>query len=438
MEVTKVHFEAFKSLYNVTCDLNHLTVITGANGSGKSNLVEALHFLGEVYRHGLEFAISRAGGYDNIAHRRTRRAKHPITVMVELLITPEDIRETFPGLLSDSESAENVTGFPVVYRHTFSIKTAGQSLVSDYTVQEDRVEILSDRGAPLITLTGGLGQPLQVETSRRLKRDSALSRLMQPFLDKRYQELSADRPLANTALLTDASYGPPLLFVIKEGLAGTNIFQLSPFQCRATGVSTPNAELERHGENLPGAADHLRRNDAAGWQRVQSAMHSILPDLLGIEIVHTEDRRLALQFRERGLGRPWNTGEVSDGTIQALALFLALYDIRNPLLVVEEPENSIHPWILRQFLDLVREAPNKQIILTTHSPVLLNYVDPKLVRLMSMSNGRSSIVPLLDASAEVHSLVVSGELSLFDAYDSGVLRETIPLGYSSTQSSDEP
>src|SRR4051812_17886352 len=91
MEVTRVHFEAFKSLYDVTCDLDHFTVITGSNGSGKSNLVDALNFLGEVYADGLEFAVSRAGGYDNIAHRRTRRAKRNISLEVEVRLDAEDL-----------------------------------------------------------------------------------------------------------------------------------------------------------------------------------------------------------------------------------------------------------------------------------------------------------------------------------------------------------
>lgn len=423
MDVTAVRFEAFKSLYDVQCDLDHLTVITGPNGSGKSNFVEALHFLGEVYAHGLEFAVSRAGGYDNLAHRRTRRAKHPVTVMVEVTLKAQDFE-----LLYGEMPAEFGDDFRLIYRHSFSMKTAGQSLLSDFTVQQDRVEVLDAGRQPLLTLTARVGSGLEVWTSKEIRAVSHLSDLLRPFDDERYRDFYGERALLSTALLTDQAYYPNLLFIVKRGLAGTNVFQLSPFQCRTSGVSTPNAVLERHGENLPGAADHIRRNDAGAWSQVQTAMRSILPELINIEIVHTEDRRLALQFRERGLGRPWNTGEVSDGTIQALALFIALYDQRTPLLVVEEPENSIHPWILRQFLDLVKEVPGKQIVLTTHSPVLLNYVDPATVRLISMHKGRSRIERLLDVSPEVRDLVLSGQLSLFDAYDSGVLLEAVPRG----------
>ena len=52
-----------------------MTVVVGAERSGKTNLADAIEFLADVYRHGLELAIARKGGYENIIHRKTRRSK---------------------------------------------------------------------------------------------------------------------------------------------------------------------------------------------------------------------------------------------------------------------------------------------------------------------------------------------------------------------------
>ncbi len=441
MDVTAVRFEAFKSLYGVSCDLDHLTVLTGPNGSGKSNVVEALHFLGEVYAHGLEFAVSRAGGYDNIAHRRTRRAKRPVSVMVEVTVTAADIQRSGARFLRTNAEVPN--DFLLKYRHTFAMKTAGQRLSEDFTVSADRIEISDKQDRLIASVTSGQdgndGNPhISTWASRAALRDPLIDELIQPLGDKRFKQYGMRRPFQRTSLVSDEMYYAALLYMVKRALAGTRVFQLSPYQCRGSGVSTPNAVLERHGENLPGAADHLRRNDRDGWRQVQSAMRTILPALVSIDIVHTEDRRLALQLREHGVGRAWNTGEVSDGTIQTLALLIALYDRRNPLLVIEEPENSVHPWILRRFLDLAKAAPGKQIVMTTHSPVLLNYVDPEIVRLVRMRNGRSEVSRLLSVSPDLRPLILAGELDLFDAYDSGVLVEAVPRGLApSVGSQDE-
>lgn len=432
MDVKSLRIEAFKSLYGVNCVLDHFTVITGPNGSGKSNLVDAMNFIGEVYAHGLEFAVSRAGGYENIAHRRTRRAKHPISFSLEARVTAAELETHLRHVYFEgtSRKAPRVPrNYFMTFRHGFSFRASSQTLLSDFQVTSDEIELLGPEGESLVLIKRDGGR-IAIRHQEDATENPWLERLLYPFVEDFYEEFLSERAKNATALITDAPAYAGVVGLVTRALARTRVFQLSPYQCRAAGVSTPNAVLERHGQNLPGAADHLRRNDERAWEQVQAAMRAVLPSLTGIELVPTEDRRLALQFRERGVGRPWNTGEISDGTIQALALFIALYDRRTPLLVVEEPENSLHPWLLRQFLDLCQEVEAKQVVLTSHSPVLLNYVRPESVRLMSIDNGRSTLQLLVDVEPELRAMVTSGQLTTFDLYDSGVLANAVPKGFS--------
>jgi len=316
------------------------------------------------------------------------------------------------------------------FRHEFTLGTATQSIVSDFEVAAEFFEVLDDKRRPLIRVDRSKeGRAIVSMPRPRAKLMPFIREALDPFTDTRFSEFLGERAMRSTSLLSDQFSYSGLFSDIKSALSGTSVFQLSPFQCRNSGVPTPNAVLERHGENLPGAANHLRRNDAAAWRRVQAAMRAIMPGLQEIDIAYTEDRRLALQFREHGVGRPWNTNEVSDGTVQSLALFIALFDRRHPLLVIEEPENSVHPWILRRIVDLCQDGESpKQIIMTTHSPVLLNYVNPAVVRLMSIKSGRSSIAPFLDFSSDLRDMIVDGRLSVFDAYDSGAVEQALPRG----------
>lgn len=434
MEVTSIRVEAFKSLYEVECKLDHFTVITGPNGAGKSNLVDALNFLGEVYAHGLEFALARAGGFENVAHRRSRRAKKPISFTVEVQIPNRDLRRRGRELVFGDEE-DDIHEIPVpagmhfTYRHHFAFKTTGQRVLADFVVETDCIEILSSAGEVLFKLER-VGDQVEYEFFERGgEADRVAKRALNPYGSSRYREVIAGQPLSPTELVMEQTRFSNILWDVKQALRRIRVFQLSPHEVRGPGVSTPNAALERHGENLPGAADHLRRNEKRAWDKIQQAMRAIMPNLDEIEVAFTEDRRLSLQFRERVVGRPWNTGEVSDGTIQALALFVALFDGRSPVLAIEEPENSIHPWILRQFIDLCLEQRTKQIIMTTHSPVLLDYVKPESIRLMSISRGRSLIRRFTELSPEIAELTLSGEISMFDAYDSGVIPESVPQGF---------
>ena len=68
---------------------------------------------------------------------------------------------------------------------------------------------------------------------------------------------------------------------------------------------------------------------------------------------------------------------------------LLLVDPRGRLVIVEEPENAVHPWILRQFVDACRSAKDKQTILTTHSPALISYVRPDEIVVVWRSKGRT-------------------------------------------------
>jgi predicted ATPase len=234
----------------------------------------------------------------------------------------------------------------------------------------------------------------------------------------------------DTTLMVQAvSFTNNLFSLVSRELGRLRVFQLSPHLCRQPGVSTPNAVLSRHGENLPSVVGNLRRSSPIIWNKIEAAMRSILPQLVSIETTFTQDRRLSLIFKTDDSERTWNANEMSDGTIQALALFVALFDARSPVLIVEEPENALHPWILRHFLDLCRSQKTKQILLTTHSPVVINYTQPENLRVMWNRDGESHLAPVMDLNPDIIDLWTSGEIRTFDIYDSGLIHEYLPEDY---------
>lgn len=151
-----------------------------------------------------------------------------------------------------------------------------------------------------------------------------------------------------------------------------------------------------------------------------------MPDLDHIDTAPSPEHGLVLRFHESGRGRPWTAREVSDGFIQSLALLMVLYDRRPPLLLIEEPENAVHPWVLRRFLEHCRSASDRQIVITTHSPVLLSSARPDEVVLMWRTKGRSELKPFNKALRESEKLYAEKGFDVFELYDSGLITETIP------------
>jgi len=435
VEVNRVHVEAFRSLYDVAIAPAHFTVAVGANNAGKSNLGESFEFLAEVHRHGLEIAVNRKGGFENIAHRRMRRTKRPLTFDIdvsflagELPLTRRDItraKRAKPkrSVLIGPTSRVNVT-------HRFSIGAASGSIRSDFAVLSETIEIV-------VELTDGRTLSALVERDRKgavsvsapLESDFPIElAAVLRGLEADYEDfLSED--LESTDLLTPSlAVFNPLVRELERRLGSIHLYRLTPLECRKPGAPTPNPELELHGGNLPAVVAYMQRNTDAAWTHTLDAMRTIVPGLEDIRTGFTHDRRLTLQFVEEGVGRPWTAEEISDGTIQSLALFAAVFDPRVPVSFIEEPENAVHPWIVRAFVDACRRVDYKQIVVTTHSPALIGYLSPAELIVIWRKEGRSELAKLPDLDEDAMRLWGDGEISTFDLVDSGWLRQAVPEG----------
>ncbi len=113
----------------------------------------------------------------------------------------------------------------------------------------------------------------------------------------------------------------------------------------------------------------------------------------------------------------------SDGTLHALGVSVALQQDPLPsVLVIEEPENNLHPGSLNAIADLIEEASRKtQVIITTHSPDLLDakWIEPENLRVVEWENDASRVAELAEMpkSALRTHLMYAGQLMRANALD---------------------
>lgn len=180
----------------------------------------------------------------------------------------------------------------------------------------------------------------------------------------------------------------------------------------------------------PPSSIALKERSQQSWAKVLENMTLILPDLEEIDVQPTPDRLWRLAFRHAGIANQWSSDEVSDGTIRALALFTSLYDPRSSLLAIEEPENSLHPWAQRVLVSACRQVAQatkpKQVILTTHSPVLIDQLLPSEIAIVWKEEGRTKLAPLLEFEPGVEASWKDGDFELSNLLDSGLIRQTVP------------
>lgn len=426
MFIESFKIQGFRALYDTEVEPGSFTVLAGANNAGKTTLADALDFLAEVHRFRVEVALSRKGGFENVAFRRMRRTRRPVSLEIRVAM---DLSEV-PMFVHRQEPKPD--GQAVV-THRFSFKAASGAIAADFSIVEETLTIdyRPDVNSPTERLTTikRNGSDIEVNSVAPENMPPPMAALRE-YGDEFGYLANREERIDDTVLFIEALAFHPLLRHFTRALSSIRIYQISPLESRRPGVPTPNPALERYGENLPALVDFFRKRAKGPWQSVFSAMQQIVPNLADINTDFSIDRRLVLQFKERGVGRAWNANEVSDGTIQSLALFCALFDPRVSLAFIEEPENSVHPWIVRVFADACRSAAKKgkQIFVTTHSPALLQRAEPSEVKLIWRSEGRSSIAPLLELDPEAEGLWEAGSVDVFELLDSGALRQAVPEG----------
>jgi predicted ATPase len=430
VEIKHIHIQSYRSLWDVTFRPEHFTAIVGANNAGKSNFLDALHFLGEVHRHGVELAVSRKGGYENIAFRRKRRSKRPIAFHIVTTFSGRELRAGQLVSRPTNKRGDKLGVEEVTVVHSFVLSAASQKIDADFSIRSERILLFAsmkdEKHQREVVSINRDHDHVTFASGPDIDPDGDVAQLFYPLLDSSFHDYATTTELSPTELAINSLRYSQLLKDYQANLAATRLHQLAPIECRRSGVPTPSPEFDLHGGNLPAMVDYLQKNHKKAWNEVLASMQRIIPDLHDVRLDYTTDRRLSLSFLETGYGRPWTSEDVSDGTIQSLALFCALFDPRSHLTLIEEPENSVHPWIVRIFAEACRRARNKQIVVSTHSPVFLDHLRPDEIAIVSRQEGRTSVVPMVQVDQESMRLWSEGSNTVFELLDAGGIEEAIP------------
>lgn len=409
MKLKRLEIHNYKSLRNVVLEPAPLSVFVGPNAAGKSSFADALDFLGEVYRWDLEGAVKKKGGYENICFRQTERSREPIRFRVVVEFSPHGKEDPRSYLRFD---------------HSFELRTRSRGIGAPYFISSEQ----------LILWPLGADADAVVRITRKIRDEIEIEGLVEPkdaMTWRSLQNLRVRDLLRSSISDTDLLLVPMKGFVLVEPFANwlgdLRVFQLNPRHCRDTGVPTPNPDLDRFGGNLPAVVDYLKRDKPDEFSRLLDALRRVLPSLEAIETDFTHTKTMGLFLKEAGAKRPWTAEDISDGTIQAIALLAATFDPRIPLMVIEEPENSVHPWAIRNFVQAFREASErKQIFLTTHSPILIDQIRPEELWVVQRPQLETKITPVLELDPSLKEAWGQGRFTLSEYLDSGALPEAVP------------
>lgn len=347
--IDRLAISGYRSLRDLTVSLDRLNVVTGANGAGKSSLYRALRLLAEAAQGRVVQSLAADGGLPSALwagpeafSREVKAGRYPVQGTVRR--GPVSLKLGFGG--EDYGYAIDL-GLPIPSTTLFGQDPQIKAEALWTGPRIARSNIFAERKGPLARVRDKAGR----------------------WLEMRHDLAHYDSMLTEIA---DPHQAAELL-VLRERMRRWRFYdhlrtdREAPARRPQVGTRTPI--LAGDGADFAAALQTIIETD--GRIDLDAAIEDAFP---GSELeVVASDGLFEATLRQHGLLRPLKAAELSDGTLRFLLLVAALLSPRPPeLMVLNEPETSLHPDLLPALARLIAEAATRsQVIVVSHSAALV-------------------------------------------------------------------
>ena len=384
MVIRKIKVTNFKSFEDIDIELGKFNVLIGPNASGKSNFIEVFRFIRDIAIHGLDNALSLQGGIEFLRNVNIGPSRSfSMQIVYDMGVIPVFRKKKLIGLKPQEITYEFALDF--VGEGDFSISK--DDLTASYEIFEiegegEGMEEGKNIGKGEIKLSKAEGKIrvfLDMPGEVPIEEDDILP----PFLKE--LNLSPKALLLGTPFFSSV---PPFENLLED----ISIYDFDPKLPKKSVPITGKIDLEENGNNLAIVIKNII-DDKEKKRKFSNLIRDLLPFLDDIDVEKFMDKSLLLRSRETYAPTYLPASLLSDGTINVTALIIALYFEEKPLIVIEEPERNIHPFLISRVMDMLKEvSEKKQIIVTTHSPEIVKYADLENILLISRGKDGFSII----------------------------------------------
>jgi AAA15 family ATPase/GTPase len=341
--LTKLKVQHYKSLFDTEIDLEPLTIFIGPNGSGKSNICESLF----VFSNCLQRLINISSNNlvkDFFSQSLESISKKQLNIESKFWHGSLDhicfmISTTLEKNIDLPRFSELVASFNY-HQQSFSIDTFQNMVVGSDNITDD------------IRCSDKWTEPLR------------------------------------TFLVSNNYQSSPIASALRK----ICIYDFAPLSLSDEVPSFSN--MERTGEGISYALADILFSNRKSFDELEERLRVLVPNIQRISLLRGKDQTFSLQLVDKYSETPIPASDISDGTLRILAFLTALYQEDTPSIICfEEIENGVHPWLLHKMMELLKLVSTEgitgkpvQVLITTHSPTLLNYVEPYQVRAVELDN----------------------------------------------------
>ena len=368
--ITLIEALNYRCLAYVSRPLKPFHVLVGPNASGKSTFLDVIGFLGDIVSNGLEYALTeRTPDPRKLLFGGTGAG---LELAVEAAI-PEHLKALLTKPELDTVRYQVALGFDDTKRQ-FEFKAETLLLKKTAIHLAEQRELFPHAPPP----------PTSIQTNIRSRDCKVLVNKVPGGNDNFYSEIKSKAKWTPSFRLGARKSALGNLPANEESFPTATWFReylqsgIQRLMLNSSAIRQPSPPMRitgflPDGSNLPWVVARLRENapkrHAAWIKHLQTA----LPDLADIKTIERpEDRHCYMTYEYAG-GLVVPSWLVSDGTLRLTALTLPAYltDLHG-IYLIEEPENGIHPGAIATVYDSLRSMYTAQVLLATHSPVVLN------------------------------------------------------------------
>lgn len=350
-KLENISVKGFRRLHNIDLEMRNLTVMIGANGSGKTSFLDVFSILAASASGNLHQQLQLKGGLNEILTRGKARE-----LEISLAMNVPD-RE------------------PLKYRLALSPK--GLS----YEIREETLTQQSDIYAP---------EPFKYIQSDGLDIkyfSQEDSRILRPTWEH--------NPLETSLSQVPKMYREPEN--LRKSLASCTYYgaldvsEKSPI--RLPQAMRPAKLPGAKGEDLVSCLYDLRESDRDRFEFLENILSAAFPDFERLNFPPVAAGTISMTWTDRNFSQPIYLHELSEGTLRFLWL-ATLIQSQNltTITLIDEPEVSLHPDLLRHLVYLMREAAkHTQLIVATHSDRLIGFLEPHEVLICDLEEGEAKM-----------------------------------------------
>jgi predicted ATPase len=400
--VRSLILKGFRSLANTKIEFDNPTFLVGRNGAGKSNLGDAIAFISEAMVSPLREAIDKRGGIESV---RTQIPGGGGRVALSIGFRLRELSQ-----FGENSAAALSPDNSILARYAFELNPVGEF---DFEVSREQCILCARNGD-------------KKWFDRRHKQAKSNIAGMTKFPN--FSPSSLAMPLLGGVLPFES---------VQHTLSRMKVYSIDTAALREMQDPESGAELRPDGRNAASVFEEIERRSPESIARITEILSAIVPNTLGLDTIQ-HGRKLTIEFTQ-GWGKrkrvSFEAFNMSDGTLRALGLLLAVFQVTKPSLIfIDEPEASIHPGAAGAILDTLRHAASTmQVVVSTQSPELLDakWIEGKNLRSVVWRKGATHVEEIPEnarRALQIH-LMGAGELLRSEALEpSSISRESLSGG----------